>query len=161
MIAATNSDLQTSVAAGTFREDLFYRLNVFPIEVSPLRQRKEDISALVSYFIKVYGDKTGKDIQDIDRRSLALLQFYQWPGNIRELQNVIERSVVVSEGSTLSVNENWFSRPSTQPSDSTLNTALLKKEKDLIEAALRESKGRVAGPTGAARKLGIPASTLE
>ena len=161
VIAATNSDLQTSVAAGTFREDLFYRLNVFPIEVPPLRQRKEDIPALVSYFIKVYGDKTGKDIQDIDRRSLALLQSYQWPGNIRELQNVIERSVVVSEGSTLSVNENWFSRPSTQPSDSTLNTALLKKEKDLIEAALRESKGRVAGPTGAARKLGIPASTLE
>jgi formate hydrogenlyase transcriptional activator len=92
---------------------------------------------------------------------LALLQSYQWPGNIRELQNVIERSVVVSEGSTLSVSENWFSSPSTQPSDSTLNTALLKKEKDLIEAALRESKGRVAGPTGAARKLGIPASTLE
>ena len=164
VIAATNRDLQAAIVAGIFRSDLFYRLNVFPIEVPPLRERQEDIPVLVKYLIDRYARKAGKNIRGVNKRSLELLQSYPWPGNIRELQNVIERSVIVCETENLSVDESWLSRqaPVTRPqSDLGLSRKPAGQEKEIIEGALRESRGRVAGPSGAAAKLGIPGSTLE
>jgi transcriptional regulator with GAF, ATPase, and Fis domain len=164
VIAATNRDLETAIAAGTFRNDLFYRLNVFPIEMPPLRERRGDIPLLVEYFLDRYARKAGKNFQAIDNKSLDLLQSYPWPGNIRELQNVIERSVIVSETQTFSVDESWLSRePRAQPRHSHLELSKrpASKEKELIEAALRECGGRVSGSSGAAVRLGIPGSTLE
>jgi PAS domain S-box-containing protein len=164
VIAATNRDLEASIAAGTFRSDLFYRLNVFPIEVPPLRERQEDIPVLVDYFIDRYARKAGKSIRGVNKKSLELLQSYPWPGNIRELQNVIERSVIVCETENFSVDGSWLSRQprSTGPkSRLELSQKLASHEKEMIEAALRESGGRVSGPSGAAVKLGIPGSTLE
>jgi PAS domain S-box-containing protein len=164
VIAATNRDLEAAVANGTFRQDLFYRLNVFPLEVPPLRERKEDILMLVEYFVQRYATRAGKSIRMIDKKTLDLLQSYQWPGNIRELQNVIERSVIVSETETFSIDESWLSRRAAPPySKSHLDLAekLAAQEKQLIETALRESGGRVYGPSGAAAKLGMPRSTLE
>ncbi len=164
VIAATNRDLQAAIVAGIFRSDLFYRLNVFPIEVPPLRERQEDIPLLVKYLIDRYARKAGKNIRGVNKRSLELLQSYPWPGNIRELQNVIERSVIVCETENLSVDESWLSRqaPVTRPqSDPGLSRKPAAQEKEIIEGALRESRGRVAGPSGAAAKLGIPGSTLE
>ena len=164
VIAATNRDLQAAIVAGIFRSDLFYRLNVFPIEVPPLRERQEDIPVLVKYLIDRYARKAGKNIRGVNKRSLELLQSYPWPGNIRELQNVIERSVIVCETESLSVDESWLSRqaPVTRPqSDLGLSRKPAAQEKEIIEGALRESRGRVAGPSGAAAKLGIPGSTLE
>jgi transcriptional regulator with GAF, ATPase, and Fis domain len=164
VIAATNRDLEAAIAEGTFRSDLFYRLNVFPIEIPPLRERKEDIPMLVEYFIDRYARKAGKSFQAVNKRSLDLLQSYPWPGNIRELQNVIERSVIVCETENFSVDESWLSRqsvasePKSQPE---LSQKLAAQEQEMIEAALRESGGRVSGPSGAAAKLGIPGSTLE
>src|SRR5882762_202819 len=164
VIAATNRDLQVAIAASTFRSDLFYRLNVFPIEVPPLRERKEDIPVLVEYFIDRYASKAGKSIRGVNKKSLELLQSYPWPGNIRELQNVIERSVIVCDTENFSVDESWLSR---QPLASEPKTQLelarkpAAKEREIIEAALRDSGGRVYGPSGAASKLGIPRSTLE
>ena len=160
VIAATNRDLKAAIAAGTFRMDLFYRLSVFPIEVPPLRHRKEDIPALVAYLVERYARKLGKKIRDIDKRTLALLQSYDWPGNIRELQNVLERSVILCEGDVLSLDEGWFPRPPVQATG-LLAESLTDHEKNIIEAALTESHGRIAGPSGAAAKLGIPPSTLE
>jgi predicted ATPase len=163
VIAATNRDLQAAIAGGTFRSDLFYRLNVFPIEVPPLRERQKDIPMLVEYFIDRYARKAGKSIRGINKKSLELLQLYPWPGNVRELQNVIERSVIVCETENFSVDESWLSRqPSATGSKSRfeLSQKLASQEKDMIEAALRESGGRVSGPSGAAAKLGVPASTL-
>jgi transcriptional regulator with GAF, ATPase, and Fis domain len=163
VVAATNRDLQAAIADGEFRSDLFYRLNVFPIEVPPLRQRKEDIPLLVQYFVDRYATRDGKKITGIDRRSLELLQSYTWPGNIRELQNVIERSVIVCDSANLSVDETWLVRRAL-PSDSAiqpLSERLATQEKEMIEAALAESRGRVSGPQGAAAKLGIPQSTLD
>jgi formate hydrogenlyase transcriptional activator len=163
VVTATNRNLEAAIAAGGFREDLFYRLNVFPIEVPPLRQRKEDIPLLVEYFVYRYASKAGKRITGIDKRSLDLLQSYAWPGNIRELQNVIERSVIVCDTENLVVDESWVGRGArssgvtTQP----LSEKLAVQEKDLIEAALAESHGRVSGPSGAAARLGIPQSTLD
>jgi PAS domain S-box-containing protein len=164
VIAATNRDLQAAIAAGMFRSDLFYRLNVFPIEVPPLRERREDISVLVEYFIDRYARKAGKSIRGVTKKSLELLQSYPWPGNIRELQNVIERSVIVCDTESFSVDESWLSRqpPATGPkSQQELPRKLAAQEREMIEAALRESEGRVSGPSGAAAKLGIPGSTLE
>ena len=164
VIAATNRDLQAAIAAGTFRSDLFYRLNVFPIEVPPLRERREDIPVLVEYFIDRFARKAGKSIRSVNKKSLELLQSYPWPGNIRELQNVIERSVIVCDTENFSVDESWLSRqparsePKSQPE---LSRTLAVEEKEMIEAALRESRGRVSGPSGAAVKLGIPGSTLD
>ena len=163
VVAATNRNLEAAIAAGGFREDLFYRLNVFPIEVPPLRQRKEDIPLLVEYFVDRYASKAGKKITGIDKRSLDLLQSYAWPGNIRELQNVIERSVIVCDTENLSVDESWFgrgARSSAGPAQP-LAERLIAQEKELIEAALAESHGRVSGPSGAAARLGIPQSTLD
>jgi PAS domain S-box-containing protein len=163
VIAATNRDLTAAIAAGTFRSDLFYRLNVFPIEVPPLRKRKEDIPMLVEYFVKRYAEKAGKQIRKIDMKTLELCQTYPWPGNIRELQNIVERSVILSSGDTFWIEKAWLAspEPARQELPSPLPDALQNQEREIIETALAESKGRVAGPEGAAAKLGIPRSTLD
>jgi formate hydrogenlyase transcriptional activator len=165
VIAATNRDLQAATEAGIFRSDLLYRLNVFPIEIPPLRERREDIPLLVEYFIDRYARQAGKKrIRGVNKKSLDLLQSYPWPGNIRELQNVIERSVIVCETETFSVDESWLSRQphATEPRNSLdLTEKLAAQEKEMIEAALRECGGRVFGPSGAAARLGMPRSTLE
>jgi transcriptional regulator with PAS, ATPase and Fis domain len=163
VIAATNRDLKAAMTSGTFRRDLFYRLNVFPIESPPLRDRSEDIPMLVEYFSDRYARKAGKKIRGIDKISLELLQSYRWPGNIRELQNVIERSVIVCETETLVVDEKWFPREfvETQSPGRPLSSELVAQEKKMIEAALAEAKGQIAGPLGAAVTLGIPRSTLD
>ena len=164
LIAATNRDLQAAISAGSFRSDLFYRLHVFPIEIPPLRHRREDIPLLVEYFIDRYARKAGKNIKRVNKKTLELLQSYPWPGNIRELQNVIERSVIVCETENLSVDKSWLSK---QPRDTRLgcklhfSQMLAAAEKEVIEEALRESQGRVFGPSGAAAKLGLARSTLE
>jgi transcriptional regulator with PAS, ATPase and Fis domain len=152
-----------AIAAGTFRADLFYRLNVFPIEVPPLRERKEDIPVLVEYFVKRFAEKMGKHIRRIDKKTLELCQRYHWPGNIRELQNIIERSVILSDSDAFSIDESWLSiveRPGPELSGPLTETLLI-REKKMIEAALAECKGKIAGPNGAAAKLGIPPSTLD
>jgi PAS domain S-box-containing protein len=164
VIAATNRDLQAVIATGTFRSDLFYRLNVFPVEVPPLRERTEDIPVLVEYFIDRYARQAGKTILRIDKKTLDLLQSYPWPGNIRELQNVIERSVILCETEIFSIDESWLPQQPflTEPKNQIeLSRRLLVQEKNMIEAALKESRGRVFGPTGAAAKLRMPRSTLE
>jgi PAS domain S-box-containing protein len=165
VIAATNRDLQAAISAGSFRSDLFYRLHVFPIEMPSLRERKEDIPLLVEYFIDRYARKAGKNIKRVNKKTLELLQSYPWPGNIRELQNVIERSVILCETEIFSIDENWLQQPPPLTPDSKqqneLHRSLLAQEKDMIEAALKDTRGRVSGPTGAAAKLGIPRSTLE
>jgi len=163
VIAATNRDLSAAIAAGAFRTDLFYRLNVFPIRVPPLRERKEDIPMLVEYFVKRYAEKAGKQISKIDRNTLKLCQSYPWPGNIRELQNIVERSVILCAGDTFWIDEAWLSSQDAtrQKSSTPLSQSLHNYEKELIEAALAESNGKVAGPNGAAAKLGIPRSTLD
>jgi PAS domain S-box-containing protein len=164
VVAATNRDLQAAIAEGEFREDLFYRLNVFPIQVPPLRNRREDIPLLVQYFVDRYASKAGKKITGINKRSLELLYSYSWPGNIRELQNVIERSVIVSDSQDLSMDESWLGQGATAVAGSQtqpLSERLAAQEREIIEAALAESKGRVSGPSGAAAKLGMPQSTLD
>jgi PAS domain S-box-containing protein len=164
VIAATNRDLQAAISAGSFRSDLFYRLHVFPIDMPSLRERREDIPLLVEYFIDRYARKDGKHIKRVNKKTLELLQSYAWPGNIRELQNVIERSVILCETEIFSIDESWLPKqPSlTEPKNPMeLPGRLLAQEKDMIEAALKESRGRIFGPTGAAAKLGIPRSTLE
>jgi len=158
VIAATHRDLPAAIAAGTFRSDLFYRINVFPVHVPPLRERREDIRLLVEYFIDRYTSKAGKRIERIDKKSLELLQSYPWPGNIRELQNVIERSVIVCDTETFSVDESWLSH---EPRTRALSDELVAQEKEIIEAALAQTKGRVSGASGAAARLGMPASTLD
>jgi PAS domain S-box-containing protein len=163
LIAATNRDLQAAAAAGDFRSDLFYRLSVFPIHAPPLRERKDDIRMLVEYFIARYAGKVGKKISGIEKKTLDRLQSYPWPGNIRELQNVIERSVILCETGAFAIDENWLSTqaPSAQPASRALNDQLASDQKVLIEAALAEANGRVSGPSGAAARLGIPPSTLD
>jgi PAS domain S-box-containing protein len=163
VIAATNRDLQDSRDGVTFRSDLFYRLNVFPIEVPPLRERREDIPLLVEYFINRYATKAGKKFRGIHRATLERLRSYGWPGNIRELQNVIERSTIVCETEFFTVDESWLSHAPEKKEAAP--RALLRmqpsEEKRTIEEALARAKGRVAGPSGAAVKLGLPPSTLD
>ena len=167
IIAATNRDLHTAIAEKTFRADLFYRLNVFPLEVPALRDRPGDIPLLVEYFTHRFGTRAGKRISTIPKPTLDTLQGYDWPGNIRELQNVIERAVILSDRSELSVDLRWLSSSSAEvpsagpPQASSGGTTLVEHERSVIEATLRETMGRVSGPFGAARKLGMPASTLE
>ena len=161
IIVATNCNLKAAMADGIFRMDLFYRLNVFPVEVPPLRDRKEDIPMLVKYFMLRFASKAGKKIQKLAKESLELLQSYHWPGNIRELENIIERSVVLTESDTLFIKESWLSKEAPQRSLSALPEELQSQEREIIRTALTASKGRVAGPSGAATKLGIPSSTLE
>ena len=163
IIAATNRDLEAAISSGAFRKELYYRLNVFPIEIPTLGERKEDIPMLVEYFIDRYSRKAGKKIRTIDKNTMELLQSYSWPGNIRELQNVIERSVIVCETETFSVDPSWLNVESSRPRSANQPLARLStaQEKQRIETALAESAGRVSGPSGAALILGIPASTLE
>jgi formate hydrogenlyase transcriptional activator len=163
VLAATNRDLHAAGQAGTFRQDLFYRLNVFPIQVPPLRDRIEDIPLLVEYLTDRYARKAGKKIRSVKKQTLELFQAYDWPGNIRELQNVVERAIVLCDGDTLAVDESWLRRESPRRSVTTRGLGRLdaNQEKEMIESALTESRGRVSGPVGAAAKLGIPRSTLE
>jgi transcriptional regulator with GAF, ATPase, and Fis domain len=163
VVAATNRDLKAAVETRTFRLDLFYRLNVFPMRVPSLRERKDDIPLLAKYFIERYARSTGKKIKNIDRWTLQLLQAYDWPGNIRELQNVIERAVILCDGATISINESSMHNETleTLQRSTHLSEALTNTEKAMIEATLEETGGRVSGPSGAAMKLGIPRSTLE
>jgi formate hydrogenlyase transcriptional activator len=163
VLAATNRNLKAAMAAGTFRQDLFYRLNVFPIQIPALRERADDIPLLVTYMVERYAKKAGKRIRNIQEKTLELFHSYDWPGNIRELQNVIERAVVLCEGETFSVDETWLKPEGPRLSGSVvpLATALAEHEQDIIEAALAECGGQVSGPTGAAAKLGLPRQTLE
>jgi transcriptional regulator with PAS, ATPase and Fis domain len=167
VIAATNRDLRAAVAGGFFRSDLYYRLQVFPIEIPSLRQRKEDIPLLVKFFIDLYAHKAGKNIKHVSRETLALFQSYAWPGNIRELQNVIERSVILCESDIFSIDESWLPwlpepiHVTKHKKQLELPRRLEEHEKLMIEEALKASRGRVFGPAGAAAKLGIPRSTLE
>jgi len=164
VIAATNRDLTEAVQTGTFRQDLFYRLNVFPIEVPPLRHRAEDVLMLVEYFVQRYASRSGKYIRSMEKKTLDLLQSYDWPGNIRELQNVIERSVILSTGDVFSVDELWLSKGTSRPASRAVASPAAivgaRSEREIIEAALAESRGRVSGPSGAAAKLRIPSTTL-
>ena len=163
VLAATNRNLERAVGTGTFREDLFYRLNVFPIRVPPLRERGGDIPLLVEYLIDRYGKKAGKKFRAISKKTLELFETYDWPGNVRELQNVIERAVVLCDGETFSIDETWLKRTSRRPPgpEVPLIATVAAHERELIEAALAKSKGRIAGASGAAAKLGIPRQTLE
>jgi len=160
VIAATNRDLKASTTDGSFRLDLFYRLNVFPIEMPPLRERKEDIPLLVNYFLQKYSAKAGKKIRTLDENSLRLLKSYHWPGNIRELQNVMERAVILAEGEIISIDESWLTPDATQQPAGLLPAQLSDQQRRTIESALRQSRGRIGGPSGAAARLGIPVSTL-
>jgi formate hydrogenlyase transcriptional activator len=163
VISASNRDLKAAMTNGAFRNDLFYRLNVFPIEIPPLRERTEDIPILVEYFIDRYATEAGKKIRYVSRESMELLQSYSWPGNVRELQNVIERSVILCETETFSVDESWLSHDTDQtvPASQPLVQMLMTHEKALIETALTETRGQVSGPTGAAARLSMRPSTLE
>src|SRR6202007_1820384 len=141
-------DLNALVAEGKFRKDLLYRLNVVPLDVPPLRERAADIPLLVEYFIDRFSKKAGKKFRTIDKKSLKLLQAYDGPGNIRELQNVIERAVILCEGDTFSVDETWLrpELPVNRSRRSTLNGFLARQEKEMIEVALAECCGRISGP---------------
>src|SRR5207247_267430 len=163
VLAASNRDLEAAVARGDFRQDLFYRLNVFPIRTPPLRERADDIPLLVEYLIERYAKQAGKNFRSIDTKTLRVFQAYDWPGNVRELQNVIERAVILSDGETFSVDETWLTpvTPKTASSTAPLVANLVEREREMIETALREADGLVSGPTGAATRLGIPRQTLE
>ena len=163
VVAATNRDLEAAVERGGFRQDLFYRLNVFPIRIPPLRERLDDIPVLAEYLIERYAKQAGKSIRTIRKQTLELLQAYDWPGNVRELQNVIERAVILCEGETFAIDESWLKgKPSHAPIGTGRQiTTLAEGERALIIAALAESRGRISGPSGAAAKLGIPRQTLE
>jgi transcriptional regulator with GAF, ATPase, and Fis domain len=168
VIAATNRDLEAAIEDKTFRSDLFYRLNVFPLEVPPLRERPDDIPLLVEYFTFRLAKRAGKKVQRIGKKTLSLLRSYEWPGNVRELQNLVERAVIVCDSDELSVDERWLSGRQSRPRISVPQLppappprTLATHEKDAIEEALTQSKGRVAGPFGAAVRLGLPSSTLE
>jgi len=168
VLAATNKDLRAAVADGTFRQDLFYRLNVVPIQVPALRDRVDDIPLLVEYLVDRYAKKAGKRIRSVSKKTLDLFQGYDWPGNIRELQNVVERAVVLCEGEIFCVDPSWLAPASssrTSPNEPTLTiplvTDLAERERAMIENALREAEGLISGPAGAAAKLGVPRQTLE
>jgi transcriptional regulator with GAF, ATPase, and Fis domain len=163
VIAATNRDVQAAIAHGSFRSDLFYRLNVFPLQVPALRERQDDIPLLVEYLIHRYARQTGKTIRSVNKKTMVLLRSYPWPGNIRELQNVIERSVIVCDTDTLSVDESWLCRDAVQAplASQPLADEIATRAKAIIEAALAETRGRVSGRSGAAAMLGIPPSTLD
>lgn len=169
VVAATNQDLWGMVQEGKFRADLYYRLNVFPITLPPLRERKEDIPLLLDYFMERYAVKAGKSIRRVDKSTIELFKAYDWPGNIRELQNIVERAVIMTETETLFVDERWLRPTQTPsclpvaPSGSSRDgfSTLAEKEAEIIQAALMESNGRISGPLGAAAKLRIPRQTLE
>jgi PAS domain S-box-containing protein len=159
VISATNRDLQAAIADGVFRSDLYYRLNVFPIKLPPLRERKEDVPLLVNYFVDRYATRAGKKIKHIQKKALEALREYSWPGNVRELQNVIERSLIIGETNEFSIDKSWVANEPQQPGSVTTDQKA--NERQRIEAALAQSNGKVSGARGAAAKLGMPASTLE
>jgi formate hydrogenlyase transcriptional activator len=163
VLAATHRDLKAAVKAGTFREDLFYRLNVFPLEIPPLRERRDDIPLLVEYTIARYAGRAGKSIRSIGKRTLEAFRTYDWPGNVRELQNVVERAVILCDGGTFVVDETWFKRETNASGGQSVSLpgSLARSEREMIEAALAASRGRVSGPSGAAVRLGIARQTLE
>jgi len=170
VLAATNRDLEAAVSAGTFRQDLFYRLNVFPLRIPSLRERRDDIPLLVEYLVERYSKRAGKRFSHIKKKTLDILQAYDWPGNVRELQNVVERAVILCDGETFSVDETWLPRKSAQLSGRQISRhgvladdkkEFADRERKAIEAALAECEGRVSGPRGAAAILGIPHQTLE
>jgi len=163
IIAATNRDLRAAVAAGTFRQDMFYRLNVFPIHMPPLRERAGDIPLLVEHLVEKYSRKAGKIFSEINKSTFEMLQAHDWPGNIRELQNIVERAVILNEGKTFSIEGTWLNHVSSRQSTlvAPLAATLADREREVIEAALAESKGRISGPSGAAAKLGVPRQTLD
>jgi len=163
VLAATNKDLTAAVKGGGFRADLFYRLNVFPIQLPALRDRRGDIPLLVQYLVERYAQKAGKRIRSVSKETLDLFERYHWPGNIRELQNVIERAVILSESDVFRVDASWLAPA---PAESALPSSSLavdraQHEKAVIESALREAHGVIGGATGAAAKLGLPRQTLE
>jgi transcriptional regulator with GAF, ATPase, and Fis domain len=159
VIAATNRDLHSAIAAGSFRSDLFYRLNVFPITLPPLRERKDDVALLVNYFVDRYAKRAGKKIKSIQKKALEALQEYSWPGNVRELQNVIERSLIIGETNEFSIDKSWFSSESQPVRSPAVDQT--SSERRRIEAALAQSNGKVSGAHGAAARLDMPPSTLE
>jgi transcriptional regulator with GAF, ATPase, and Fis domain len=159
VISATNRDLQTAIADGAFRSDLYYRLNVFPIKLPPLRERKEDVPLLVNYFVDRYATRAGKKIKHIQKKALEALRDYSWPGNIRELQNVIERSLIIGETTEFSIDKSWVANEPQQPGSAATDQNA--NERQRIEAALAQSNGKISGARGAAAKLGMPPSTLE
>ena len=164
VLAATNRDLGAAVAEGTFRQDLFYRLNVFPLRMPALRERVDDIPILVKYLVNRYAERAGKSIRHINERTLDLFQAYDWPGNVRELQNVIERAVILCDGETFAVDDTWLTpvvAPHSVATRTPLVANLVEHEREVIEHALREAEGVIGGPAGAAAKLGIPRQTLE
>ena len=163
VVAATHRDLKEMIQEKQFRSDLYYRLNVFPISIPPLRQRPEDIPLLVRHFVQQFAQRMNKAIEAISSETMEALTRYSWPGNIRELQNVMERSVVVYETGNLSVKKSWLSREysQTEPATPPHFKRSAMEEREMIGAALAETRGRVSGPSGAATKLGIPPSTLE
>jgi len=164
VLAATNRDLEAAVAEGTFRQDLFYRLNVFPLRMPALRERVDDIPILVKYLVNRYAERAGKSIRHINERTLDLFQAYDWPGNVRELQNVIERAVILCDGETFAVDDTWLTpvvAPHSVATRTPLVANLVEHEREVIEHALREAEGVIGGPAGAAAKLGIPRQTLE
>jgi formate hydrogenlyase transcriptional activator len=168
VLAATHRDLKAAVIGGAFRQDLFYRLNVFPLEIPPLRERKDDIPLLVEYTIARYAGRAGKSIRNIGKKTLEAFRAYEWPGNVRELQNLVERAVILCDGDTFAVDDTWLSRETLTSETSTsarvsmsLPSSLARSEREMIEAALAASKGRVSGPSGAAVRLGIARQTLD
>jgi len=161
VLAATNRDLDAAIAEGSFRKDLFYRLNVFPVHLPALRERSGDIPLLVEYLVARYAQKAGKRIQRIENETMELFKRYSWPGNVRELQNVIERAVILCDGETLSVDPSWFAAAKSAARAMRLPSDLAAHEKTIIENALRQASGRVSGEKGAAAILGIPRQTLE
>lgn len=169
VVAATNRDLRAAVAAGSFRQDLYYRLNVFPIEVPALRERGDDIPLLLEYFIHRFARKNGKQDRSISHETIELFRNYDWPGNIRELQNVVERAVLLCETEAFVLDEKWLKREprkaavaaSAASGSAALVPTLVEHERELIEQALAECRGRVSGPMGAAAKLGLPRQTLD
>ncbi len=162
IVAATNRDLEAAVADRTFRSDMYYRLNVFPIYVPALRERLDDIPLLAKHLIERFAKRVGKAFRTIQMNTIEMLQAYDWPGNIRELQNVIERSVILAEGDVFSIDGGWVKRELRRPrTTAPLVNSIAEREREMIEAALSESEGRISGPSGAAAKLGIPRQTLD
>ncbi len=159
VIAATNRDLAEDVRSGRFRADLYYRLNVFPVNVPPLRERPEDIALLVGHFTARYGARFGRAVTHVSARTLRQLTDYPWPGNVRELENVIERAVIVSRGETLRIERGLW--PEGVSGGVPLADTVQQTERSAIESALAIARGRISGPRGAAARLGLPASTLE
>jgi len=162
LVAATHRDLLAMVQQGTFREDLYYRLHIFPLTVPPLRARRDDIPVLVRHFVQQYAQQMHKRIAHIPAGVMARLVHYDWPGNIRELQNVVERAIILCASDTFAVEESWLRReaPLRAGPAGPLVVARAEHERALIEAALAECRGRVSGPAGAAVKLGLPRQTL-